>query len=272
MSVTPDSLTMAAAWIAAADSLIITAGAGMGIDSGLPDFRGPRGFWGVYPALGQRQMHFADIANPAAFRTAPRLAWGFYGHRLALYRNTSPHAGFSVLKRWADTKPHGAFVYTSNVDGHFQKAGFSEDRIIECHGSIHYLQCLSPCSRRIHDATSLDVSIDADACQWRGPLPTCPDCGSVARPNILMFDDWEWLPQRVQVQQAHYRAWTGKEPVVIELGAGTAIPGVRRFGEALNAPLIRINPHEPETKRPRAVGLPMGALEALQAIDRLLDG
>lgn len=270
MSLYHDRLTMAAAWIAAADSLVITAGAGMGIDSGLPDFRGPQGFWEAYPALGRRQMHFADIANPAAFRTAPRLAWGFYGHRLALYRDTVPHTGFSLLKRWADAKPHGAFVYTSNVDGHFQKTGFAEDRIIECHGSIHHLQCLSPCSPRIHDATTLDVSIDTDACLWRGPLPTCPDCGNIARPNILMFDDWDWLPQRVQMQQADYRDWPGRCPVVIELGAGTTIPSVRRFGESLNAPLIRINPREAETKRPRAVGLPMGALEALQAIDCLL--
>lgn len=264
------NLQRAAEWMADADSLVITAGAGMGIDSGLPDFRGPEGFWRAYPALGQRRMQFTDIANPAAFRRLPRLAWGFYGHRLQLYRNTLPHQGFALLKRWADGKPHGAFVYTSNVDGQFQKAGFAEDRLIECHGSIHHLQCLSPCSGNILDGSSLQVSLDEAACQWQGPLPTCPDCGNVVRPNILMFDDWEWLPQRVQAQQARYQAWGAQRPVVIELGAGTAIPSVRRFGESLAAPLIRINPHEPETKGPQAVGLPMGALEALQAIDRLL--
>lgn len=120
------SLTTAAAWIAAADSLIITAGAGMGVDSGLPDFRGPAGFWASYPALGKRKLHFNDIANPESFKVRPRLAWGFYGHRLQLYRDTSPHDGFGLLKKWADKKLHGAFVYTSNVDGHFQKAGFAE--------------------------------------------------------------------------------------------------------------------------------------------------
>lgn len=101
-------------------------------------------------------------------------------------------------------------------------------------------------------------------------LPACPDCGELARPNILMFNDWEWLPQRLAAQQARYRQWSAQRPVVIEIGAGTAIPSVRRFGEALSAPLVRINPREPDIKNPQAVGLPMGALEALQALDRLL--
>lgn len=71
-----------AALIRDSDGILIAAGAGMGVDSGLPDFRGPTGFWDVYPALGRSRMHFDDIANPRAFREAPRLAWGFYGHRL----------------------------------------------------------------------------------------------------------------------------------------------------------------------------------------------
>ena len=44
--------------IAQADGLLITAGAGMGVDSGLPDFRGAQGFWGVYPALGRARIAF----------------------------------------------------------------------------------------------------------------------------------------------------------------------------------------------------------------------
>ena len=42
-----------------------------------------------------------------------------------------------------------SFVVTSNVDGQFQKAGYPEERILEVHGSIHWLQCTTPCSRRI---------------------------------------------------------------------------------------------------------------------------
>ena len=132
----------AAAAIASADALIVAAGAGMGVDSGLPDFRGNEGFWKAYPALGRERIDFAAIASPDAFARDPSRAWGFYGHRLALYRRTVPHAGFATLRRWRERAPHGAFVFTSNVDGQFQKAGTPPDRVVECHGSIHHLQCL----------------------------------------------------------------------------------------------------------------------------------
>jgi NAD-dependent SIR2 family protein deacetylase len=97
------------------ERLLITAGAGVGVDSGLPDFRGTEGFWRAYPALRHYGFSFEDIANPAGFASNPRLNWGFYGHCLALYRATVPHAGFGILLRWASAMKHGAFVFTSNV-------------------------------------------------------------------------------------------------------------------------------------------------------------
>ena len=120
----PQALDEAAWFLREADGLLIAAGAGMGVDSGLPDFRGSQGFWKAYPALGNEGIQFEDVASPLTFYRRPRLAWGFYGHRLALYRATVPHAGFEILRRWGDAMPNGPFVYTSNVDGQFQKAGF----------------------------------------------------------------------------------------------------------------------------------------------------
>src|SRR5690606_29360483 len=105
----------AAQLISHSDGLIIAAGAGMGVDSGLPDFRGNTGFWKHYPALQRSGISFEDMASPHHFRDAPRLAWGFYGHRLSLYRQTTPHAGFQILKDIAATLLHNAFIYTSNV-------------------------------------------------------------------------------------------------------------------------------------------------------------
>ena len=185
-------LAQAAALIRDTSSLVIATGAGMGIDSGLPDFRGNNGFWRAYPALAQSRLKFEDIASPEAFRLWPWTAWGFYGHRLQLYRATQPHAGFGLIARWLATMPQGGFVFTSNVDGQFQKAGFAPERIHECHGSIHHLQCSANCQDRIWSADVLTPNIDAAACQWQGELPHCPDCGALARPNILMFGDWNW--------------------------------------------------------------------------------
>ena len=76
------------------------------------------------PRLGRAGLAFEQIANPAAFARDPTLAWGFYGHRLALYRRTVPHAGFAMLQQIGAALRGGLFVFTSNVDGQFQKAGF----------------------------------------------------------------------------------------------------------------------------------------------------
>src|SRR6516162_10190981 len=98
-----------------AQALLITAGAGMGVDSGLPDFRGKDGFWQAYPPYHHLGLDFVALANPRWFTEDPRLAWGFYGHRMVRYRQASPHQGFSVLDRWAQRTTHGGFVFTSNV-------------------------------------------------------------------------------------------------------------------------------------------------------------
>jgi len=61
-----------------ADALLITAGAGIGVDSGLPDFRGKEGFWRAYPIAKKLGLSFAELANPRWFKENPELAWAFY--------------------------------------------------------------------------------------------------------------------------------------------------------------------------------------------------
>lgn len=263
---------MAAELVAQADAIIVAAGAGMGVDSGLPDFRGSQGFWKAYPGLQSSGLEFEDVASPHAFASVPHTAWGFYGHRLALYRRTQPHGGFAILRRWAEQSPHGGWVYTSNVDGQFQRAGFDTRRITECHGSIHLLQCTT-CDAAPWPAEALTPDIDDAACRWRGPLPTCPDCGALARPNILMFGDMHWNDEVTTRQEDALRAWLRgvQRPLVVELGAGTAIPSVRRFGHRVirdfGGRVLRINPREAQAPTPSDVGLAMGAAAALAAID-----
>lgn len=271
------AIERAAALLRAADGLVITAGAGLGVDSGLPDFRGTQGFWRAYPALGNARIAFEDIACPDAFRTDARRAWAFYGHRLALYRRTQPHEGFQILRRWAARMAHGCTVFTSNVDGQFTTAGFAADDVHECHGSIHVLQCLKPCGDHLWAAEGFAPDVDEQAFTLRGALPRCSRCGGLARPNVLMFGDGEWIESRTQAQALRQREWLAgvERPVVVEMGAGTAIPSVRWFGEDVcrryGAMLVRINPRESEVRRPEDVALPMGSLETLRAIDAVLE-
>lgn len=273
---------MHAAFRAAADSvraaelLIITAGAGMGVDSGLPDFRGNQGFWQAYPPYARLGLSFAECANPEQFERDPAFGWGFYGHRTNLYRATTPHEGFAIIRRWIEAKELPYFVVTSNVDGQFQKAGFAEERLLEVHGSIHWLQCLSPCCDDIWPNRE-QIPVD-EATMRAGHIPRCIHCHGVSRPNILMFGDGSWLPDRTHEQERRFSRFVEQHGehrlTVIEMGAGTAIPTIRATSERLGwrcsqATVIRINLREPEIKAPH-IGLACGALEGLQRIDHLL--
>lgn len=268
----------AARLIAEAEALLVCAGAGMGVDSGLPDFRGDAGFWRAYPPYERLGLSFVEMADPVHFTRDPEFAWGFYGHRFDLYRTTVPHEGFSILRRWGADLPGGARVFTSNVDGQFQLAGFAEEHVAEVHGSILHLQCASPCGDDIWPADGLEVTVDPDTMRAVGDLPACRSCDGLARPNILMFGDYHWVGDRSRRGLDELADWRrslrGSRLVVVELGAGTGLPTVRRQAElasAANGALIRINPREPEIRHGRGVSLPVGALEGLTEIDRHFD-
>lgn len=267
----------AAQAIKEAKAMVITAGAGMGVDSGLPDFRGDSGFWQAYPPYARLGLSFVDCANPDHFRRDPAFGWGFYGHRTNLYRKTVPHAGFQLLKKWAAAIDVEPFVVTSNVDGQFQKAGFDEGSIHEVHGSIHWLQCSTPCSNNIW-RNNEQIEIDEQVMRAK-KVPRCPGCGEVSRPNILMFGDWHWIGERSQEQEQRFLQYMAEHRlhrmVVIEMGAGSAVPTIRATSERIGwncpeATVIRINPREPEIKSPH-ISIPLAALEALQAIDSRLN-
>ena len=264
----------AARAIQEAGAIVITAGAGMGVDSGLPDFRGDEGFWKAYPPYRELGMSFMELATPRWFEEDPALAWGFYGHRRNLYRATRPHRGFDILHEWGQRAEGGYFVFTSNVDGHFQRAGFEESRVIECHGSIEFDQCSANCGERVWPAPPAPVVLDESVMRAQMPLPACMGCGEVARPNILMFFDGGWDSCRHQDQFERLERWIDEDAdplVVIECGAGTSVPTVRSFSEQLGeaGTLIRINLHEPDVPDGQ-IGIALGAREALEAIDSLL--
>ena len=249
-----EDIKQAAKAVKTADALLITAGAGIGVDSGLPDFRGDKGFWKAYPPIAKLGISFVEMANPRWFFENPKLAWAFYGQRLNLYRKTTPHTGFYQLLEIGEQKEGGYFVFTSNVDGQFQKAGYDENKIEECHGSINHFQCIEPCSNKIWDASEIEVAVEENVFEALEPLPSCKNCGKLARPNVLMFGDWRWVGDRTENQGYRLANWLqkildeGKSLAIIEIGAGEAVPTVRYTSEnvaqKLNATLVRINPRD----------------------------
>ena len=263
-------------FIKQADAVLITAGAGMGVDSGLPDFRGNEGFWKAYPIIKDLGISFENMANPKWFTTNPPLAWAFYGHRLNLYRETIPHNGFKMLLDLVEKKNNDYFIYTSNVDGQFQKAGFSKDKIVEIHGSIHHFQCSENCQKEIWNADEKPIKIDMDNFEALD-IPLCKNCGDIARPNILMFGDWSWNEDRTSKQEDSFNKWlrsirkNKKKLLIIEIGVGTAIPTIREEGERIaksykRSKLVRINPRDYEVNVKVGYSIPFGGLEGLKKV------
>ncbi len=273
MDIYNDILKEAAKAIANSSYLLISAGAGMGVDSGLPTFRGKEGFWREYPFAKKLGVSFEEMANPKWFDINPNLAWAFYGHRLELYRKSKPHIGFKILLDIANSKKD-YFVLTSNVDGHFQKSGFNIDKIYEVHGSIHHLQCSEPCIEEIWSADNIKVDIDYNKFLAKDPLPKCIYCNKVARPNILMFNDFRWVEKRAIGQRERFMDFLEKLDdtlTIIEIGAGVAVPTIRLYDEEISrnykAILIRINPQEAFDAD---ISIPLGAKEAIIKISQYL--
>ncbi len=177
-------------------------------------------------------------------------------------------------QEWLDKKD--GFIFTSNVDGHFQKSGVSPLRIVECHGSINLLQCSANCNNDLYRVERLPFSTHAEPFIINGSLPKCKHCGGYVRPNILMFDDAHWNANLFSLQTERFDSWQytveklGKKIVVVEIGAGKTIPTIRLQSEFMGCPIIRINSNFSDAKVNDGISLPVGGLEALIKIDDCL--
>jgi NAD-dependent deacetylase len=158
---------MVAELIAANQPCVALTGAGISTESGVPDFRSASGVWAEYDPY--------EVASIDGFRLDPARAWEFYGRRLGVLADIQPNAGHLAL---AALERAGLLeaVVTQNVDGLHQRAG-SRD-VVEVHGSIATASCVS-CGRveRREQVVALL------------PLPTCVDCGSVLKPDVVMFGE-----------------------------------------------------------------------------------
>jgi NAD-dependent SIR2 family protein deacetylase len=181
--------------------------------------------------------------------------------------------GFQLLLKWIDKLGWDYFVATSNVDGHFEKAGFPSECVYEIHGSINHIQCVKPCCKTIWQ---LDQVIEIDESTMRSVnVPVCPRCGGTARPSIPLYGDRHFIDTRLAGQSSKFSDFLQRirtrALLIIEIGAGTGMPVVRNVTESLylhkNVKVIRINTLEPEIDPPH-IALQCRGLEALQRIDK----
>ena len=249
-------LNAAARLLEQADGLLIGAGAGMSAESGMGVYRGPGGAW-LSEEVDHEGLTRRQRASAEALRTHRDSTLDAHAARWAAAQSAMPHRGYELLAHAYASKPAGAFVYTSNVDGLFRRAGFADQHVYEVHGALSTSQCLQACGSR----------------PWPTP-PTgpshCPSCGVRGRPNVLLFDDFAFDGSRRSQQWQGWGEWLSERSearlVVLEVGAGTAIPTVRNRSESFAArgcPLIRVNLTEPETPSRQGLELRLGAVDAL---------
>lgn len=219
---TPEALTRAAARLARAERVVVSSGAGMSRESGIPTFRDAmEGLW----------AHFdpEELATEQGFRAAPARVWSWYAHRRDRVAAAEPHAGHRALVQLERMVPHFA-VATQNVDGLHQRAGSTD--VTELHGNIHRLKCLDRHHPFADDAPALAAAEEEP--------PSCPECGSPLRPDVVWFG--EMLPAAA-VERA-WRLAAECDAMLVVGTSGMVWPAAElpHIAHRVGAPIIEINP------------------------------
>jgi NAD-dependent SIR2 family protein deacetylase len=245
----------AAALIRKADVLLITSGAGMGVDSGQGTFVGETAKDGWPPFVREEETPYS-MAKARRMDEDPHLFWGCQYTRYLEYKQKHPHAGYYTVFEFALEKAVGLF--TSNIDGHWLYALNALNLsypLVEQHGSVHLMQCHVNCRNKLWSSDFAHNEYTVDSTTGKAnDVPRCPDCNGYARFNVQLVADNHFNETRRAKQLLAWHSLlenaNGKMVVVLELGAGVFVPTVRqmsgRLTKQLGATLIRINLDDPE--------------------------
>jgi NAD-dependent deacetylase len=168
-----EAIGTACGWVDASMRIVALTGAGISTDSGIPDFRGPQGVWTKDPKAER-------LSNIHCYLTDPevrKLSWRRrLDHPAWHAQPNAAHDALVALER--NGKLHA--LITQNIDGLHQRAGTSPDKVIEVHGTMREVMCMS--------------------CEWRGPMepvldrvrggegdPPCERCGGVLKSATISF-------------------------------------------------------------------------------------
>ena len=149
---------------------VVLTGAGVSTESGIPDFRSETGIWGEVDPF--------EVASLHAFRRDPERVWGFYRERIGVLRDAKPNAAHEAI---AELERRGLVqaVVTQNIDLLHARAG--SDDVVEVHGSIRSAQCLG--CLWTEPAEAVLAQLEAT------PTPSCPRCGEVLKPGVVLFGE-----------------------------------------------------------------------------------
>ena len=161
------------AWARGVRVLAVLTGAGISTDSGIPDFRGPQGLWTRNPAAQSLATYQAYVGDPAVRRRS------WQARRDNPAWRAEPNAAHVALAGLGRSGI-GTSVITQNIDGLHQKAGTPPDRVIELHGTMFGVVCVS-CGDRSPMAEALS-RVEAGE-----EDPACLACGGILKSATVMF-------------------------------------------------------------------------------------
>lgn len=162
-----------ASWVADARAVTVLTGAGISTESGIADFRGPNGLWTKNPGMA-RMFELSEYVRDPELR---RQAW--INRRDHQAWTAQPNAGHLAL---VDLERTGRLrgLITQNIDGLHQRAGSDPDLVIELHGTLYFVECLS-CEVRTTMAEALERVAAGDA------DPACEKCGGIQKAATISF-------------------------------------------------------------------------------------
>ena len=162
-------------WLTDASAVTVLTGAGISTESGIPDFRGPQGVWTRDPNAQALFTLDSYLADPEVRRRAWRSR---LEHPVWQARPNPGHEALVELERAGRLRA----VITQNIDGLHQVAGSSPERVIEIHGTIHWVKCMSCAARTpMPEALARIEAGEAD--------PACLECGGIQKAATVSFGE-----------------------------------------------------------------------------------
>lgn len=189
-----ETLAKAAKTIANSSYAIALSGAGISVDSGIPDFRSPGGLW--------ERFDPCDFAHIDSFIRNPLRVWEMLFEMRGMAIDAKPNAGHRALAELQDLGRLKGII-TQNIDNLHQEAGSS--KVVEFHGNTRRLACLE-CGRKYGADEAPPVS--------PGKPPRCA-CGAILKPDVVFFG--EAIPA-----DAMHRAISMAERADVMLVVGTS--------------------------------------------------
>lgn len=234
------AINAAAELIRRAGNGVVLTGAGISTPSGIPDFRSPGdGLWSKYNPM--------EVASLSVFRYNPEKFFTWF-HPLAkrmFHALPNPaHHALAILEKAGYIHT----IITQNIDGLHQKAGSKQ--VLEVHGTLDSLTCVE-CFQK-HSSDGFITSYIE-----KGEIPTCPDCGHVLKPDVILFE--EQLPKHTWL--AARQACRNSQLILVAGSSLEVVPVATLPHDALqnNAKLVIIN-QLPTYLDPRAEVLIRGDL------------